>query len=275
MLSIQEIASKLGIQPKFVEPYGNDKAKIRIASLKNPPKKGKLILVSALTPTPSGEGKTTTSIGLAQGLAKIGKSVSLALRQPSMGPVFGRKGGATGGGMSRLTPSDAINLQFTGDFHAITAAHNLLAAVIDNRLHFKKGGLGREHERSSQRNGFRHYCSQRGNGDTLSGRVARGSEEPIGSNSSRLYSRHAPRLCQGPCHDRRHGGHSPGSHSPKPRSILRRGTRVCTRRAVREYCSRLQLRIGNPYGPLIFRFRRNGGRICRGSGGGKVFQYQV
>src|SRR5262249_20764036 len=98
---------------------------------------GKLILVSAITPTPAGEGKTTVSIGLAQGLRRIGKRACLALRQPSMGPVFGRKGGATGGGASRLEPSDAINLQFTGDFHAITAAHNLLAGVIDNRLHFR------------------------------------------------------------------------------------------------------------------------------------------
>ncbi len=98
---------------------------------------GKLILVSAITPTPAGEGKTTTSIGLSPGLHRIGKKSALALRQPSMGPVFGRKGGATGGGASRVEPSNTINLQFTGDFHAITAAHNLLAAAIDNRLHFR------------------------------------------------------------------------------------------------------------------------------------------
>ena len=134
---IAEVALDLGIAPDDLEPYGRDKAKIRLRALDSttrPP--GKLILVSAITPTPAGEGKTTTSIGLAQGLRKIGKGAVLALRQPSMGPVFGRKGGATGGGACRLTPSDQINLQFTGDFHAITAAHNLLAAAIDNRLHF-------------------------------------------------------------------------------------------------------------------------------------------
>jgi formate--tetrahydrofolate ligase len=134
---IAEVALALGISEGFVEPYGRDKAKIRLEALvgaKTTP--GRLILVSAITPTPAGEGKTTTSIGLAQGLRKIGKRSILALRQPSMGPVFGRKGGATGGGACRLTPSDQINLQFTGDFHAITAAHNLLAAAIDNRLHF-------------------------------------------------------------------------------------------------------------------------------------------
>ncbi len=134
---IAEVARELGISDSQVEPYGRDKAKIRLQALTEATgEPGKLILVSAITPTPAGEGKTTTSIGLAQGLRKIGKKSVLALRQPSMGPVFGRKGGATGGGACRLTPSDQINLQFTGDFHAITAAHNLLAAAIDNRLHF-------------------------------------------------------------------------------------------------------------------------------------------
>ncbi len=136
---IADVAAELGIAPEHLEPYGRDKAKVRLeaASMPSRPRpRGKLILVSAITPTPAGEGKTTTSIGLAQGLRKIGKNAVLALRQPSMGPVFGRKGGATGGGASRLEPSNTINLQFTGDFHAITAAHNLLAAAIDNRLHF-------------------------------------------------------------------------------------------------------------------------------------------
>ncbi len=136
---INEVAADLGIAADHLEPYGRDKAKVRLEALAAAQKRrptGKLILVSAITPTPAGEGKTTTSIGLAQGLCKIGKPAALALRQPSMGPVFGRKGGATGGGASRVEPSNTINLQFTGDFHAITAAHNLLAAAIDNRLHF-------------------------------------------------------------------------------------------------------------------------------------------
>jgi len=133
---ITEVAESLGIAPEHLELYGRDKAKVRLEALDKAPPRGKLILVSAITPTPAGEGKTTVSIGLAQGLRRIGKDAALALRQPSMGPVFGRKGGATGGGASRLEPSDQINLQFTGDFHAITAAHNLLAAVIDNRIHF-------------------------------------------------------------------------------------------------------------------------------------------
>ena len=143
---ILEVAAGLGINPEHVEPYGRDKAKIHLDALsasKRAP--GRLILVSAITPTPAGEGKTTVSIGLAQGLRVIGENSCLALRQPSMGPVFGRKGGATGGGASRLVPSDQINLQFTGDFHAITAAHNLLAAAIDNRLHFGDTALSSGH----------------------------------------------------------------------------------------------------------------------------------
>jgi formate--tetrahydrofolate ligase len=136
---ISEVARELEIAAEHLEPYGRDKAKVRLEALaaaETRRRAGKLILVSAITPTPAGEGKTTTSIGLAQGLCRIGKPAALALRQPSMGPVFGRKGGATGGGASRIEPSNTINLQFTGDFHAITAAHNLLAAAIDNRLHF-------------------------------------------------------------------------------------------------------------------------------------------
>ena len=132
---IAAIAEELGIQPGHLVPYGRDKAKISLDALQNKPQRGKLILVSAITPTPAGEGKTTVSIGLAQGLRKNGQSAALALRQPSMGPVFGRKGGATGGGRSTVQPSESINLHFTGDFHAITAAHNLLTAVLDNALH--------------------------------------------------------------------------------------------------------------------------------------------
>jgi formate--tetrahydrofolate ligase len=136
---ITEIARELGIADAHLDSYGNDKAKVRLEAIDAAARRrpqGKLILVSAITPTPAGEGKTTTSIGLSQGMRRLGASCCLALRQPSMGPVFGRKGGATGGGKSKVVPSDTINLQFTGDFHAITAAHNLLAAALDNRLYF-------------------------------------------------------------------------------------------------------------------------------------------
>lgn len=140
-LPIFSLARQLGIAPEMVEPYGRDKGKISLAALQSSGKRGKMILVSAITPTPAGEGKTTVSIGLAQGLRLLGKNVALALRQPSMGPVFGRKGGATGGGKSTIQPATEINLQFTGDFHAITSAHNLLAAAIDNKLYFRNTRL--------------------------------------------------------------------------------------------------------------------------------------
>ncbi len=132
-----QMAARLGLDEKYVIPYGHDKAKVSLEVLKQDRKRGRLILVSALTPTPAGEGKTTVSIGLAQGLQAVGQRVCLALREPSMGPVFGRKGGATGGGASSITPGESINLGFTGDFPAITAANNLLAAVIDNALFYK------------------------------------------------------------------------------------------------------------------------------------------
>ena len=131
------MAAKLGLEEQWIIPYGRDKAKVSLHALRERPQRGKLILVSALTPTPAGEGKTTVSIGLAQGLQAIGKRACLALREPSMGPVFGRKGGATGGGASSITPGESINLCFNGDFPAITAANNLLAAVLDNALFYK------------------------------------------------------------------------------------------------------------------------------------------
>jgi formate--tetrahydrofolate ligase len=132
---IVDVAAKLGLEPSHLIPYGHDKAKIRTEAMPSS-EPGKLILVSAITPTPAGEGKTSTSIGLVDAMAARGLSVCAALREPSLGPCFGIKGGGTGGGEACLVPSADINLHFTGDFHAITAAHNLLAAVVDNHLHF-------------------------------------------------------------------------------------------------------------------------------------------
>ncbi|NIM11617.1 MAG: formate--tetrahydrofolate ligase [Candidatus Aminicenantes bacterium] len=134
---IEEIAEKLGIEDESLEKYGKYKAKISPDAVsKGLRKKGKLIMVTAMSPTPAGEGKTTTSIGLADALNRLGKKAAAALREPSLGPVFGMKGGATGGGLAQVMPRDEINLHFTGDIHAVTAAHNLLAAMVDNRLHF-------------------------------------------------------------------------------------------------------------------------------------------
>ncbi len=140
MRPIAEVAQELGLDPADVLPYGRDKAKIDLAALSRPSKgKGKLVLVSAITPTPAGEGKTTTSIGLAMGMRRLGIKAVPSLREPSLGPVFGVKGGGAGGGKAQLVPANEINLHFTGDLHAITSAHNLLAAIVDNELHFYDG----------------------------------------------------------------------------------------------------------------------------------------
>src|SRR5260370_26753143 len=132
-----DIAAGMGIGPHLLEPYGYDVAKIRldaVAELADRPK-AKYVVVSAITPTPLGEGKTTTTVGLGDALGRIGKRATVAIRQPSMGPTFGIKGGAAGGGYSQVVPMERLNLHLTGDFHAVTAAHNLLAAMIDNYIH--------------------------------------------------------------------------------------------------------------------------------------------
>ena len=135
-LKIGEIAQAAGVDEKYLEQYGNYKAKVDYNLLKETEgKDGKLILVTAITPTPAGEGKTTTTVGLADGLKRLGKKVTVALREPSLGPVFGVKGGAAGGGYAQVIPMEDINLHFTGDFHAIGAANNLLAAMLDNHIY--------------------------------------------------------------------------------------------------------------------------------------------
>jgi formate--tetrahydrofolate ligase len=136
---ILDVAHDLGLDPADVIPWGRHKAKVSLdAFTRRPgPAKGRLVLVSAINPTPAGEGKTTTSIALAMAMARRGRRVVAALREPSLGPVFGMKGGGTGGGHATLVPSADINLHFTGDLHAITSAHNLLAAMVDNALHHR------------------------------------------------------------------------------------------------------------------------------------------
>ena len=134
MLPIEEVAAKIGIDSEKLELYGRYKAKVDIHALKELPRKSKLVLVTAISPTPAGEGKTTTSVGLADALNKIGKKTIVCLREPSLGPVFGVKGGAAGGGYAQVVPMEDINLHFTGDFNAIGIANNLLAALIDNHI---------------------------------------------------------------------------------------------------------------------------------------------
>ncbi|MBQ7565983.1 MAG: formate--tetrahydrofolate ligase, partial [Oscillospiraceae bacterium] len=135
MEPITAIAQRAGVEEKYLECYGKNKAKVDLALLREEPRRsGKLILVTAINPTPAGEGKTPTTVGLADGLRRLGKNAIVALREPSLGPVFGVKGGAAGGGYAQVVPMEDINLHFTGDFHAIGAANNLLAAMLDNHI---------------------------------------------------------------------------------------------------------------------------------------------
>ena len=144
MEPIGTISAALGISDSALEPFGHYKAKISLEWLdaQKSRKDGKLILVTAISPTPAGEGKTTTTVGLGDGLRKIGKNAMICLREPSLGPVFGMKGGAAGGGHAQVVPMEDINLHFTGDFSAIALAHNLLSAMIDNHIHHE---IGRAH----------------------------------------------------------------------------------------------------------------------------------
>jgi len=132
---IQQVAAELGLAPDEILPYGSTKAKITMAALQARAPRGRLVLVTGISPTPAGEGKSTVTVGLGQALRRLGQRALICIREPSLGPVFGVKGGAAGGGYSQVVPMDEINLHFTGDFHAITSAHNLLAAMLDNHVH--------------------------------------------------------------------------------------------------------------------------------------------
>lgn len=140
MRPITEIARTAGIDEKNLCPYGRYMAKVNPAPYAAQPDRARLVLVTAINPTPAGEGKTTVSVGLADGMTVLGKKAMLALREPSLGPVFGMKGGAAGGGYAQVLPMEQINLHFTGDLHAITAANNLLAAMVDNHIQQARAG---------------------------------------------------------------------------------------------------------------------------------------
>ncbi len=141
MEPIVQIAARLGVDEKYLIPFGHYKAKIALAALQTGParKEGgagaRLVVMTGMTPTPAGEGKTTTAIGLVQGLSKLGHRAAVTLREPTLGPIFGIKGGGTGGGKARVVPEDEINIHFTGDAHAVASAHNLLAALVDNAVY--------------------------------------------------------------------------------------------------------------------------------------------
>jgi formate--tetrahydrofolate ligase len=156
MRPIHDVAADLALDPNDIQPWGPDVAKVRPqAAFREDPLGARLVLVSAISPTPAGEGKTTCTVGLTQAARRLGVRASCALREPSLGPVFGQKGGGTGGGASRLEPSARINLHFTGDLHAVTSAHNLLAALCDNHVHFRTAAGGNGHQLDPRQMTFR------------------------------------------------------------------------------------------------------------------------
>ena len=302
-LPVGEIGAKLDIPNEHLFPYGHDKAKIGfdyLDSLADRPD-GKLILVTAITPTPAGEGKTTTTVGLGDGLNRIGKRTAICLREPSLGPCFGIKGGAAGGGYAQVVPMESINLHFTGDFHAIGAAHNLLSAMVDNHIHWgnalgidvRRATWGRVvdmndralrnvvdrprrgRERVPAPVGLRHHGRVRGDGDLLPRGRARGPRAPARQRRGRADPR-----ARGPLLARARGGRRDdraleGRAHAEPRPDPGEQPRVHPRRAVREHRPRLQLRDGDEGGAQARRLRGDRGRVRGGPRGREVLRHQV
>ena len=300
---IEEIGDKAGIPGEHLFPYGRDKAKIGLEyfnSLGDRPD-GKLILVTGITPTPAGEGKTTTSVGLGDGLSRIGKQAILCLREPSLGPCFGMKGGAAGGGYAQVVPMESINLHFTGDFHAISAAHNLLAAMVDNHIHWGNalgidvrraawgrvvdmndralrklsialGGIGNGYPRES---GFditvasevmAIFCLAEGLADLERrlGNIVIGQTRQRESRYSRDLQADGAMTVLLKDALMPNLGPDSGGHS-----------RVDPRRALRQYRARLQFGHGNPAWPQARRLHSHRSRVRSGSGSREILQYQV
>ena len=288
MKLISEVARSLGLDPADLEPYGHYKAKLPLSVFRHKPPRGKLVLVSAITPTPAGEGKTTTSIGLVQGLARIGVKSAAALREPSLGPVFGMKGGGAGGGASEVLPMMDINMHFNGDFHAITSAHNLLAAILDNCLHNGSvvtgtGSAARDlearhgHERSRAarhrdrpgrahrglpaRNRIRHHRRQRGDGRSLPRRRHPRPQGTAGPNRGGLRIER-----QAGHRGRRQGGRRDGSAAARrdqaePGADHGRRAGLPARRTVRKHRPRHQQHHRDQGSARADRHRGDGSRV--------------
>ncbi len=270
MKPITEVAHKVGIPADALLQYGPTKAKVTadfIDSLKGRPD-GKLILVTAINPTPAGEGKTTTTVGLGDGLNRIGKKAIMALREPSLGPCFGVKGGAAGGGYAQVVPMEDINLHFTGDFHAITSAHNLLSALIDNHIYWGNS-LGIDSRRVEWRrvldmndralrsivnslggvsNGFpregrfRHHGRIRSHGNSLPCERPQRSREAARQHHRRLHARQEADPGTRREGGRRHDRSAQGRVDAEPRADAREQPGIHSRRPVRQHRARLQLR---------------------------------
>ena len=278
MKPIMEIAKKAHVDEKYVEQYGRYKAKIDPALIDETDRKpGKLVLVTAITPTPAGEGKTTTTIGLADGLARIGKDVTVALREPSLGPVFGVKGGAAGGGYAQVVPMEDINLHFTGDFHAIGAANNLLAAMLDN--HIQQGNaLGIDVKKITWKRCVDMNDRQlRFVVDGLGGR-ANGTPREDGFDitvASEIMAVFCLASSMSDLKERLSRIIVAYTYDDQPVTDAGRHPGLRARRSLREHRPRLQLRDGDPHGYAHGRLYSDRSRLRRGPRRGEVPGYQV
>ena len=294
---------KLGIAEEHLEPYGHYKAKVSLKYLDTlkGKKDGKLILVTAMTPTPAGEGKTTTTVGLGDALNHIGKKAVICLREPSLGPVFGMKGGAAGGGYAQVVPMEDINLHFTGDFGAIPLANNLLAAMLDNHIHHgNELGIDvrriqwkrvldmndralrdivdrarRPGQRLPARGRLRHRGRLRGDGDLLPRDLARGPEEAPRQHRRRLHARPEAGDAQRPQGARRDDRAAEGRARAQPGADAGEQSGVHPRRPVRQHRARLQLGDRDPGRAQARRLRGDRGRLRRRPRRREVPRHQV
>ena len=296
MQPITEIAANLGLQGEDVIPYGHYKAKLNHKLAKADKPEGKLILVTAISPTPAGEGKTTTSVGLADAMNALGKKTMLCLREPSLGPVFGIKGGAAGGGYAQVVPMEDINLHFTGDIHAIGAANNLLAAMIDNsiqqgnplnidprritwkrcmdmndrQLRFIVDGLGGKVNGTPREDGFDITVASEVMAVFCLATDLDDLKAPSVPHRLRLHLRRPARHRRA---DRRGGRDDrpfEGCARPEPCPDAGAQPRHHPRRSVRQHCPRLQQCHCHQAEPQAGRLRCDRGRLRRGSGRGEV-----
>ncbi len=297
MKPIAEIAAGLGIDAKELHPFGHTKAKLSfdfIDGLEGRPD-GKLVLVTAITPTPAGEGKTTTTVGLGDGLNRIGKKAIICLREPSLGPCFGVKGGAAGGGYAQVVPMEDINLHFTGDFHAIGAANNLLAALVDNRpahrsaprrlaprARHERPGVAldrllarRGRQRLCPRGRVRHHRRLGGDGDLLPRDRPRRPHQAARQRHRRPYPRPQAGLCPRPQGRRADDGAAQGRADAEPGADAGEQPGLHPWRAVRQHRPWLQLRDRHPHRAQARRLCRDRGRLRRRSRRREVPRHQV
>ena len=300
---IEAVAERVGIPDEALVHYGRHIAKLDLGWIAQQAERpsGRLVLVTAINPTPAGEGKTTTTVGLGDGLNRIGKKAVIALREPSLGPCFGMKGGAAGGGYAQVVPMEQINLHFTGDFHAIGSAHNLLSALLDNHIYWGNPlGLderriswrraidmndrctaadrvvaGRRRQRLSARGRLRHHRRLRSHGRVLPRHRPRGPRAAARQDDRGLHPRPQAGARRRPAGGRRHDRAAQGRPGAQPGADAGRQPRLRSWRPVRQHRPRLQLGDGDAHGTQARRLCGDGGGLRRRPRCREVLRHQV